>query len=185
MATISISTNMVRDVTDNLSGLSLLQIVGNSTGSSSTAETLAIGYKNTINQNLSLGSIFAYLKTLSITYSNPTYYATWTAGGSNISFLDSNSQTLTTYTTNELTRTVDSNGYVILSNFPPKTPVLAGTVSSILIDTGDSKTITLTVGNPASGADIEFSDRSLITSQPWRLDGSIKFRVPVSYEYTV
>jgi hypothetical protein len=85
-----------------------------------------------------------------------------------------------------LTRTIDAEGYCVLSNFPPKTPVVAGTISDIYFrtDTGAFRTITLTVGAPAGAADVQFDDRVLVTNQPWRLDGSIKFRVPISYEYS-
>lgn len=50
--------------------------------------------------------------------------------------------------------------------------------------TGAIRTITLTVGAVNSSADVRFDDRTLVTNQPWRLDGSIKFRAPISYEYT-
>jgi hypothetical protein len=91
---------------------------------------------------------------------------------------------LATYAISELTRAMDANGFVTISNFPPKIPVAAGTISTVIIETGP-KSIILTVGAPGGAADVQFSDRVLVTTQPWRLDGSIKFRIPLSYEYTL
>jgi hypothetical protein len=101
-----------------------------------------------------------------------------------INFKNSSGTTLTSYTISELTRTIDADGYLVLSNFPPRTPVTAGTISQISIDNGNRRTITLTVGAPNGSSDVQFSDRDLVTTQPWRLDGTIKFRIPTSYTWS-
>lgn len=94
---------------------------------------------------------------------------------------------------NDLTRTIDADGYCVLSNFPQKTPVNNGTIDYAIITNNDTYggytlspelSITLSVGNSGSGADIEIADRVVTTSQPWRLDGTFKFRVPISYTWS-
>jgi hypothetical protein len=174
MATISFSTAYVSSVTNDLTITTFNP--GISTGFNDGAITNGAAAQ----ANFLRGSLF------SAGFSGGTSFTQATAGS--ITFKDSTNATLVTYTTAELTRTMDANGYVVMSNFPPKTPSVAGTISTIIIDSADattSKQIILSVGAPGGGADIQFDDRTLVTTQPWRLDGNIKFRVPVSYEYTV
>ena len=117
-------------------------------------------------------------------------------------FKNSAGNTLASLLITALTRTQDVNGYVAFSNFPELTPTLAGTIDYIQISqstvtyvtgyngsvtygTGTSYySVTLTVGDTGSGADVEIANRDLVTNQPWRLDGSIRFRVPDSYTYS-
>lgn len=117
---------------------------------------------------------------------NSALYFTPSVTSASIFFRNSSGVTLTSYLASELTRTIDAQGYCVLSDFPPKIPSVAGTISDIYFraDTGAIRTITLTVGAVNSSADVRFDDRTLVTNQPWRLDGSIKFRAPISYEYT-
>jgi hypothetical protein len=134
-----------------------------------------------------MGSIFSELRATSYSggvNGNPNFATASTSVAGNITFRNSSDVALATYAISELTRAMDANGYVTISNFPPKIPSAAGTISTVVIQTGN-KSIILTVGAPSGSADVQFDDRVLVTSQPWRLDGSIKFRVPVSYEYTV
>jgi hypothetical protein len=176
MATISFSTAYVSSVTDNLTITTFNPGVGGFSGNASSVNTAAT------QANFLRGSLF------SAGVGTPSSNSFTEATPGTITFKDSTNATLVTYTTAELTRTMDAAGYVVMSNFPPKTPSAAGTISTIIIDSADtttSKQITLSVGAPGGGADIQFDDRALVTSQPWRLDGNIKFRVPVSYEYTV
>jgi hypothetical protein len=200
MATVSFSTAFISDVVERLT-------LTNNTGerrdvlASSLGVYARVGYfanvnitnPHTISSGSSLGGIFAdlpptliYSSLRSDSPGERTVYDTPTPISASILFRNSSGTTLTSYLASELTRTIDADGYCVLSNFPPKTPVTAGTISDILFraDTGSIRTITLTVGAPAGPADVQFDDRILVTNQPWRLDGSIKFRVPMSYEYT-
>jgi hypothetical protein len=186
MATISFSTAYVSAVTSDLtksnpsSGVQVSSSDGAS--ASASAETTA-GLSNILE-----GSLFAPLVGTSSYQSFNNYRGTVTAVSGSIVFQNSSNQTLVSYTIAELTKSMDANGYVIIANFPPKIPSLAGTISTMILSASDSvntKTITFSIGAPSGGADIQFDDRDLVTSQPWRLDGNIKFRVPVSYEYTV
>jgi hypothetical protein len=180
MATISFSTAYVSAVTNdltitNFNGTVAVQAFGTPAGPSATNFALQTNFLE--------GSLFS----AAFSSSGGSSASTQATPGT-ITFKDSTNATLVTYTTAELTRTMDAAGYVVMSNFPPKTPSAAGTISTIIIDSADattSKQITLSVGAPGGGADIQFDDRALVTTQPWRLDGNIKFRVPVSYEYTV
>lgn len=97
------------------------------------------------------------------------------------------------------TRTMSANGYCVLSMNGAASPAQTGTISYIEIDhvpatnygpTGfsqlaDKVKIILTVGAIGSGADVEIDNRDLTTTQPWRLDGSIRFRVPNTFTYSL
>jgi hypothetical protein len=193
MSTISFSTAYVSKVTNSLTAASFTpsNVTSSPTTSGSVAATTDVN--NIVAPiNTFIGSFFSYLVGTSTSnyYSNPsTYYqGIATILSSTIYFKNSSGDTLVSYTVSELARTMDANGYVVISNFPPKTPSLAGTISSIELyaDTQvNNKTITFTAGAGGGSADIQFDDRVLVTTQPWRLDGSIKFRIPVSYEYTL
>ena len=84
-------------------------------------------------------------------------------------------------------RSVDiSTGYVTFSSFPVVTPVVSGTIEYVLLrDRANTWGITFTAGDIGSGADVEINDRTLTTSQPWQLSGSIRIRLPMSYTYTL
>jgi hypothetical protein len=185
MATISFSTAYASKVTDNLTTTSpSYSSFSVYTGDSSFVVNTAAINTAAAQTNLLMGSLFSYL----IFGSYSSLLANATTTPSAILFKDGTNQTLISYTLADLTRSVDADGYVVISNFAPKTPSLAGTISSIEIvaDTSvNNKQITFSVGAPGGGADIQFDDRDLVTSQPWRLDGNIKFRVPISYTYTV
>lgn len=117
----------------------------------------------------------------------------------NIYFKNSLGQTLASSTMANFTRTMAANGYVVYSNFQPVTPVLNGTIAYIDIQnrnvthyvglanvTATSPyEMTFTVGAIGSGADIEIDNRDLTTTQPWRMDGSIRFRVPNTFTYSL
>jgi hypothetical protein len=175
MATISFSTAYVSSVTDNLTVTTFNPSIAFGNNQSPTQAAM-------VQSNFLRGSLFSAGQATSSSSS------TSFAQPGSIIFRDSTNAILVTYNTSELTRTMDAAGYVVMSNFPPKIPSAAGTISTIIINSADlntSKEITLSVGAPGGGADIQFDDRTLVTTQPWRLDGNIKFRVPVSYEYTV
>ena len=126
-----------------------------------------------------------------------------TGNGKNVAtvyFKNSAGTTLATASLGSLTRTQDVNGYVAFTNFPSTTPSQAGTIDYIQISqasftyninsytqgvvSSTPYTVTLTVGDTGSGADVEIANRDLVTNQPWRLDGAIRFRVPDSYTYS-
>jgi hypothetical protein len=201
MATVSFSTAFITDVMERLTLTDNTgerrDVLSSAVGNYARVEyqsSSAISNPHTISSDSSLGGIFADLPpTLTFNQNrsdilggNGALYIAPTPISASIFFRNSSGTTLTSYLASELTRTIDANGYCVLSNFPPKTPVVAGTISDIYFrtDTGAFRTITLTVGAPDSSADVQFDDRVLVTNQPWRLDGSIKFRVPISYEYS-
>ena len=115
-------------------------------------------------------------------------------------FKNSAGTTLAAVSLGSLTRTQDVNGYIAFTNFPSTTPSVAGTIDYIQISkasftyntsaysqstiSSTPYTVTLTVGDTGSGADVEIANRDLVTNQPWRLDGAIRFRVPDSYTYS-
>lgn len=137
------------------------------------------------------------------TYSPTQYNSTPTYGTANatVYFKNSSGTALAAVGMSGLTRTQDVNGYVAFTNFPVTTPSVAGTIDYIEIantvlttyyqsfssntqSIQNTYNIILTVGDTGSGADVEIANRDLVTNQPWRLDGSIRFRVPNSYTYS-
>lgn len=115
-----------------------------------------------------------------------------------IYFKNSSGTILAQGTIANFTRTMAANGYCVLSNFTPVTPVVNGTIAYIEIsmpanqvqhDNGQNPAskhaMTLVVGAIGSGADVEIDNRDLTTTQPWRLDGSIRFRVPNTFTYSL
>jgi hypothetical protein len=189
MATVSFSTAHIIDVMENLTKTSSpVDLFTNLERAGSVDATANI---NTFIFNVvPYGSLFARYNLSGAYNSNviggtPSAQVRGVTGASgSIVFRNSSGTVLTTYAASELTRTIDATGYCLLSNFPPKIPTVAGTISDIYFSTVTGRNMTLTVGAPSSGADVEIVDRVLVTSNPWRLDGTIKFRVPISYDYT-
>jgi hypothetical protein len=190
MPTISLSTPYAFLVTDNLTTSNISSttgVTGSSPNNTSGTDAIANAYTAATQVNFLMGSIFSELRATTSTggvNGNPYFATASTSVAGNITFRNSSNSALATYAITELTRVMDVNGYVTISNFPPKIPSVAGTISTVIIETGN-KSIVLTVGAPGGQSDVQFDDRVLVTNQPWRLDGSVKFRVPVSYEYTV
>jgi hypothetical protein len=187
MATISLSTAYASRVTNEISNFSFLPQVSMAyTGDTGTSA--ANSFSNFINDNNTIvGPSFGSILHRYATISGGGSSSVGVAGPVNgiIRFKNSSNVDLTTYSTAELTRTIDTQGYLVLANFPPKIPTTAGRISTIVIEASTARTITLTVGAPGGTSDVQFDDRDLVTTQPWRLDGSIRFRVPISYEYTL
>jgi hypothetical protein len=192
MATVSFSTAFISGVVDRLTLTNGLaernEVTPYFTNSTSVGNTITSPFDPSTNRPHGFGGIFAtsgnLLYTSNIGNGQGSYLPQVTSAS--ILFRNSSGTTLTSYLASELTRTIDSDGYCVLSNFPPKTPVAAGTISDIYFkaDSGEYRTITLTVSAPDGSGDVQFDDRALVTNQPWRLDGSIKFRVPISYTYS-
>jgi hypothetical protein len=185
MATISFSTELVKEIMTSLTDLTYPpEKFG---GSPTVHESTPIGNNTvTFSNSESGGSLFSNVTTSGSYNSGLGGYPFSNATGL-VTFRNASGTTLTSYGCSELTRTIDSSGYCVLSNFPPKIPVAAGEIADIVFthQSGQTyRTITLTVGPSGGSSDVQFDDRSLVTSQPWRLDGSIKFRVPISYTYS-
>lgn len=188
MATITISTALVTDITDSVTyrnaADSTWEYVTGS-GGNVTSDQGNYGPRANTNEK---GSLLASYYTQFISNSYYTFLGESTGNGVKFEFKNAANTTLTTYYTTEIvSRSMDANGYCVLSNFPEKTPAAAGTIDYILISSSASshdRDITLSVGPSGSGADVEFDDRTLVTTQPWRLDGVIKFRVPISYTWS-
>ena len=122
-----------------------------------------------------------------------------TNSAATISFKNSLGTTLTSASMSQFTRTMATNGYVVFSNLPPLTVNASGTIAYIEINNvnithwvgfssglvSSPYTITLTVGAIGSGADVEIDNRDVTTTQQWRLDGSIRFRVPNTFTYSL
>lgn len=118
----------------------------------------------------------------------------------NVYFKNALGQTLLTRNLSSgFTRTMSANGYCVFSMNDSVVPSVSGTIAYIEIDhatatnyglTGfyqlaDKVKTVLTVGAIGSGADVEIDNRDLTTTQPWRLDGSIRFRVPNTFTYSL
>lgn len=187
MATISISTALVKEITDSLTYRNTLDgEYEYTTGSVGSQDYSYVTNSRSARSNTTLpfGSLFAQYSNNTGSYSPVISMA---SGNSGITFAFKNSSntTLTSYGSTEIvTRTIDADGYCVLSNFPERIPVAAGTIDYIYISGNSGREITLSVGTTGSGADVEFVDRVLVTNQPWRLDGSIKFRIPISYTFS-
>lgn len=188
MATMTISTALVTDITDsvtyrNASDSTWEYLTGS--GGNWTSDQANYGPRANSNEK---GSLLASYYTQYSSNSYNTYLGESTGYGVKFEFKNAANTTLTTYYTTEIvSRSMDANGYCVLSNFPAKTPAAAGTIDYILISSSapsHDRDITLSVGASGSGADVEFDDRTLVTTQPWRLDGIIKFRVPISYTWS-
>ena len=97
------------------------------------------------------------------------------------------------------TRTLATNGYAVFSDMQAVTPGANGTIAYIEIISpsvthfvGSNPsgsftgpyTMTLTVGDIGSGADVEIDDKDVVTNQPWRLNGSIRWRAPNTFNYS-
>jgi hypothetical protein len=189
MATLTISTALAADITDSLTY--------RTEGDSIYEYAVYQGFNNSIPQNRA--SIANYGEHGSLFGS----YRSYDGGGYNymmintsptgckFEFQNSSGLTLTKWQATEIvSRTIDANGYCVLSNFIEKIPTNAGTIDKLVITSGTYddnafyRTITLSIGPTGSGADIEFDDRALVTNQPWRLDTAIKFRIPMEWNWT-
>jgi len=187
MTTLTISTALVRDITDSVTWRtaadSIWEYPNTNPGSSNpTASNNRAADANTNHKG-------SFLASYTIAGSNFQGWATTLATDVRFEFKNSSNVTLVSYTAAEiLSRTMDSDGFCVLTNFPQKTPSVAGTISYVLITNGNINSFTreviLLVGTPGSGSDIEFNDITLVTNQPWRLDGSIKFRAPITYTWS-
>ena len=108
--------------------------------------------------------------------------------------------TLVTTNMAGFTRTQATNGYAVFSNMQAVTPGVSGTIAYIEIIAqqgfnhynGSSQvpfsatayTMTLTVGDIGSGADVEIDDLNVVSNQPWRMNGSIRWRAPNTLNYS-
>ena len=130
---------------------------------------------------------------------------TFNAGGGgstaayNVLFKNALGATLVTTSMAGFTRTLATNGYAVFSNMQAVTPGASGTIAYIEIVsqvvshyTGSSYvtgltgpyTMTLTVGDIGSGADVEIDDLDVVSNQPWRMNGSIRWRAPNVFNYS-
>jgi len=190
MATMTISTALAADITDSMTYRTLAdstyEYPSYRGGAQSTAQSrVSIGnFEN-------YGSIFASYRSYFDGLWNMELDNT-TANACKFEFQNSSGTTLTFWYSSEIvSRTIDANGYCVLTNFPQKIPSVAGTIDKLLITAGGAantnanlRTITLIVGDEGSGSDVEFNDRTLVTTQPWRLDTSIKFRIPMAWNWS-
>lgn len=186
MATLTISTALAASITDSLT----YRVAEDSTYD--YAVTIPSGFGSyyggrvtQANTGANNGSLFAkYRGTYVSGGSYPDYVLLDGTGNITFDFKNSANTTLISYSSAEIvTRSIDANGYCVLSNFPQKTPSVAGTIDYIYVNGNSGREITFTVGPSGSGTDIEFDDRTLVTTQPWRLDGSIKFRIPITWTW--
>lgn len=196
MATITISSALVADITDSLTYRTSAESTWEYTeGYGGNYINLATGKQTSANTGAGGSLLGAY----SAQYAGTTSFHLVDGfnGYNNVNanayvrfdFNNAAGLTLISYRAADIiSRTIDANGYCVLSNFPEKTPQNSGTIDYILIHNQNqdlfARTITLSVGPPASGSDVEFADRTLVNNQPWRLDGTIKFRAPTSYTFS-
>jgi hypothetical protein len=188
MATLTISTALVADITDSVTWRTATDSIWeypdtNPFSSSPTPSTNRAADANTNHKG-------SFLASYTVSGNSFNGYNTILSTSVRFDFKNSSNETLVSYTAAEiLSRTMDSSGFCVLTNFPQKTPSLAGTISYVLITNGNTNSfareVILLVGAPGSGTDIEFDDRVLVTNQPWRLDGSIKFRAPITYTWAI
>jgi len=113
-------------------------------------------------------------------------------------FKNSLGTTLVAGTMSGFTRTMASNGYVVFSDMQAVVPSNAGTIAYIEIINANPQhyngssnqsvtspyTMTLTVGDIGSGAEVEIDDLDVVTNQPWRMNGSIRWRAPNTFNYS-
>jgi hypothetical protein len=189
MTTLTISTALVRDITDSVTyrtaADSIWEYPNNDTNGGQNSLPSAISARVVDSNTNHKGSFLAAYAVTGSAFN-------WSSAISTdvrFEFKNSSNTTLVSYTAAEiLSRTMDNDGYCVLTNFPQKTPSVAGTISYVLITNGNvgsfTREVILLVGSPGSGSDVEFDDRVLVTNQPWRLDGSIKFRAPITYTWT-
>ena len=156
-----------------------------------------------LQQNLSTNSYVVFLRDAANSFVPPlvgtSVFGGYTSNTSQVllesavaTFYDAGNTALVQYTNsnpgfNQVTRTIDASGYCVLANFPQVTPLANGTIDYLKITnpgTSITQEMTFSVGALGSGADIEIVDRNIVTTQPWRLDGVLKFRVPGSYTWT-
>ena len=117
-----------------------------------------------------------------------------------VQFKDISNNVLVSVSLGSFTRTQDGNGYIVFSGMPATFPTAAGEVAFLAFDglrtdgpgfyqsnpvTTYAHAVTLVIDDTGSGADIELADRTIVTGQPWRMDGSFRFRIPSSYTYTL
>jgi hypothetical protein len=188
MATLTISTALVRDITDSVTWRtaadSIWEYPDNNTGGGQSQLPSSIQSRVADANTNNKGSFLA-----SYQPGSGFGWGNYISTDVRFEFKNSSNVTLVSYTAAEiLSRTMDDDGFCVLTNFPQKTPSVAGTISYVLITNGNvnsfAREVILLVGSPGSGSDIEFDDRVLVTNQPFRLDGSIKFRAPITYTWT-
>lgn len=187
MATLTISTALAATITDSLtyrvsddSTYDYAATIGNAYGQYYSQR---VSEANGGNNRVECGSLFG--KHRGYNSGSVDYVVLDSSGNINFDFKNSSNTTLISYSSAEIvSRTIDANGYCVLSNFPQKIPSVAGTIDYIYINGISNREITLTVGATGSGTDVEFDDRTLVTTQPWRLDGSIKFRIPITWTWS-
>lgn len=196
MATITISNALMGDITDSITYRSNTTdstgyvLSGNyyaNTTASVPYSTYSQPRANTSNDT-NYGSLFMFFASTNSGGSGNFYCANTT-----MTFYSSSSTALVSYNMPDfISRTIDANGYCVLTNLPEKTPIANGTISYCQIDSMGyanvantyNRQIVLTVGAASSGSDLEISDRTVTTTQPWRLDGTIQFRPPTDYTYS-
>lgn len=178
MSTITLSPALVSFLTD--------KIVGNATAS--TAYNDATTYKH---------NLFTFNRAWQQT--NYPYATVSLFETSFVQFKDVSNNVLVKVALDTFTRTQDGNGYIVYSGMPATYPTANGTVAFLTFDglltersgyqapttTTYAHSVTLTVDDVETGADIELADRNIVTGQPWRMDGSFRFRIPSSYTYTL
>ena len=129
-----------------------------------------------------------------------TYSASGSASRSahQVLFKNSLGTTLVAGTMSGFTRTMATNGYVVFSDMQAVVPSNAGTIAYIEIinqtllhyngfnnqSVSSLYNMTLTVGDIGSGADVEIDDLDVVTNQPWRMNGSIRWRAPNTFNYS-
>jgi hypothetical protein len=190
MATMTLSTALAADITDSITYRTAADSTYEYPSYQGSAQSIAQS-RASIGNFEEYGSIFASYRSY--------YDGLWnmqldntTANACKFEFQNSSGTTLTFWYAHEIvSRTIDANGYCVLTNFPQKIPSVAGTIEKLVITAGasansyaDLRTITLIVGDQGSGSDVEFNDRVLVTDQPWRLDTSIKFRIPMTWNWS-
>ena len=120
MATISFSTELVKEIMTSLTDLTYPpEKAGNSP---SILNETVLNSTVTWSNSESGGSLFSNISNGGF-FSNNNYYVNNASGI--VSFRNSSGTVLTSYLNSELTRTIDSDGYCVLSNFPPKIPAVA------------------------------------------------------------
>jgi hypothetical protein len=115
-----------------------------------------------------------------------------------VQFKDAGNNILVRVPLDTFTRTQDGNGYIVFSGMPATLPIAAGEATFLAFDgllssranyrtptTTYAHAVTLDIDDTGTGADIELADRTIVTGQPWRMDGSFRFRIPSSYTYTL
>lgn len=175
-------------IADRVSSYTSLSDITGGTVYQTSGNTLSSILQNTTH-------MFAATRKASDSYNSYSNVGTWQFHSYVIDFTDINNNILIRYNVTDPTRVVNADSTVSFTNFPAKSPQAAGVIAYMHIWYGNLDSngsglvnpldLLYTVSDPGAGGDIQIANRTLVTGQPWILNGGFKFAVSGVYNYSI